>query len=193
MVRIWELGLAQGPYDRAITILAPAFPEMTREELHRLSLGQLHAQLLTLRESLLGPDMHGYAECPRCSERIEFTIAVASIRGEGPPESRGQEYELSVEGYDVRFRLLNSLDLKAAAEVSDREAIRRLLAERCVLEARREGKEISVDLLPEAVTRGLAARLSECDPEAEVLLDLQCPSCSNRWQITFEIAGFFWT
>lgn len=192
IVRIWELGLAQGPIDRALTILSPAFPELTREEMSRLSLGQLNAHLFDVRERLLGPEMNCYAECPRCKQGLEFTIAVSAIRGEGSVEPKEQEQELSIEGYELRFRLLNSLDLKAVVDAPDKKAMRRMLAARCVLEARREGKEISSDQLPEMVITGLAARLSECDSKAEVLLDLACPSCKNRWQTALDMAGFFW-
>jgi len=192
IVRIWELGIGQGPIDRALTILSPAFPELTREEMLRLSLGQLNAHLLDVRERLLGPEMNCYAECLQCKQGIEFTVAVSTIRGGGSVEPKEQEQELSIEGYELRFRLLNSLDLKAVAEAPDKKAMRRILAARCVLEAHREGKEISGEQLPEMVITGLAARLSECDSKAEVLLDLECPSCKNRWQTSLDIAGFFW-
>jgi hypothetical protein len=192
IVRIWELGITQSPVDRALTILTPAFPEMTREEMSRLSLGHLNAHLFDVRERLLGPQMNCYAECPHCKEGIEFTIAVSAIRGAGSAQPNEQEHELSIESYKLRFRLLNSLDLKAVAGASDKNAMRRLLAARCVLEARREGEEISSEQLPETVITGLAARLSECDPKAEVLLDLECPSCKTGWQTALDIAGFFW-
>jgi hypothetical protein len=190
MVRIWELGIAQGPIDRALTILSPAFPDLTREEISRLSLGQLNSHLFDVREMLLGPEMNCYAECPQCKQGLEFTIAVSAIRGGDSVEPN--EQELSLEGYELRFRLLNSLDLKAALGASDKKAMCRMLAARCVLEARREGKEIARDQLPDMIITGLAARLSECDSNAEVLLDLECPSCKNRWQIALDMASFLW-
>src|SRR5215216_2256502 len=119
IVRIWELGIAQSPMDRALTILSPAFPELTREELSRLSLGQLNAHLFDVRERLLGPEMSCYAECPHCTQGLEFMIAVSDIRGAGSVEPKQQEQELSIEGYELRFRLLNSLDLKTVAEAPD--------------------------------------------------------------------------
>lgn len=174
-------------------MLSPALPDLTREEMSRLSLGQLNAHLLDARERLLGPDMNCYAECPLCNERLEFAVAVSAIRGGGSVEPKAQEQELSIEGYDLRFRLLNSLDLKAVSEAADKQTMRRRLAARCVLEARREGEQVTGDQLPESIITGLAARLSECDPEAEVLLDLECPSCKGRWQTALDVAGFFWT
>ena len=173
-------------------MLAPALPEMTREEIARLSLGRLNAYLLSVRERLFGPGMNCYAGCPRCGQGLEFTISVPAFRGEGSVEADEQEYKLSVEGYNLRFRLLNNLDLKVAAEASSSEAMRRLLFERCVLESRRDDEEISARQLPETVIRILAERLSEYDPQAEVLIDLECPACRNCWQTAFDVAGFFW-
>ena len=38
----------------------------------------------------------------------------------------------------------------------------------------------------------LAARLSELDPLAEILIDLRCAACGHAWQTVFDIANFFW-
>src|ERR1051325_559213 len=101
IVRIWEIGIAQSPVDRALTILSPAFPELTREEMLRLSLGQLNAHLFDVRERLLGPEMSCYSECPHCSEGLEFNISISAIRGAGSVEPKAQEQESSIEGSDL--------------------------------------------------------------------------------------------
>jgi hypothetical protein len=31
------------------------------------------------------------------------------------------------------------------------------------------------------------------DPQAEMLLDLSCPTCGHAWQAVFEIVTFLWT
>jgi hypothetical protein len=67
---------------------------------------------------------------------------------------------------------------------------RQLLVERCLREARRNGTDISLAELPEPVLAQVAARLAECDPLQEVLVDLACPACGHRWQPLFDIATF---
>jgi hypothetical protein len=190
IVRIWETGVAQSPMEKAMTMLAAAFPEMTRDEMAGLTLGQVNTRLLAVRERLLGPDMNCYTECPACGERLAFTIAVSA--NSAADADRPKEQELSMDGYQVRFRLLNSLDLKVVAGDPNKQTARRLLIERCVLHALREEQEISASELPATVLAGLAARLSECDPQAEELLDLECPSCKGCWQAVLDVAGFFW-
>jgi hypothetical protein len=34
--------------------------------------------------------------------------------------------------------------------------------------------------------------MSECDPQANILLDLTCPACQERWQLGFDIGLFIW-
>ena len=80
LLRVWEVGENQHPLDRALTLLAAACPELTWDELAALSVGQRDARLFTIREQTSGPRLNGFAECPRCAERLEFDVAVADLR-----------------------------------------------------------------------------------------------------------------
>src|SRR6266702_2021882 len=80
LLYIWERGLQQHPVDRALTILAMALPEMPRDELLALSVGQRDTHLLAVREATFGSQLAGFAECPACQERLEFVFDVADIR-----------------------------------------------------------------------------------------------------------------
>jgi hypothetical protein len=192
LLRVWEVGEDRHPLDRALTVLAVACPELTWDELAALSIGQRDARLLTLRERTSGPRLNGFAECPRCAERLEFDVAVADLRMAEDPDIREQAWEPDTGGLALRFRLPNSRDLAAVLGCQDPTAARNLLVERCVLEASRDGVPVAAGELPADVITGLARRMSECDPQAEVLLDLRCPSCDHRWQAFFDIVAFFW-
>ena len=74
----------------------------------------------------------------------------------------------------------------------DPAAARRLLVRRCVLHASRERVPVAGDDLPAEAVAGLAQRMVEHDPQAEVLLDLSCPACEHDWQALFDIVAFFW-
>jgi hypothetical protein len=174
-------------------MLATAFPEQSGDELLHLSLGQRNARLLGMRERLFGPELQGFAACEQCGERLEFSLSVDAIRNAGPVPAADAEFDLEAEGYALRFRLLDARDLRAAAAAVRADAARKLLVERCVLEARHNGEIVSASELPETVIAQLAARLGECDPQAEVLIDFACPSCATRWQSPFDIASFFYT
>src|SRR5215211_2010337 len=130
LLKVWEVGEDQSPVDRALTILAAACPELTRDELAELSVGQRDARLLSLRERTSGPRLNCFAECPRCAERLEFDVAVAELRVAAEPDEG--PWELIAENFVLRFRLPNSRDLAAVAGCRDQSAARDLLVQRCV-------------------------------------------------------------
>jgi len=80
LLYIWDVALRQHPVDRALTILAISLPEMPRDELLALSIGQRDTHLLAVRERTFGSQLAGFAECPDCQERLEFVFDVADIR-----------------------------------------------------------------------------------------------------------------
>ena len=192
-IRVWELGQQQLPAERAVTVLAAAFPDQSKDELRRLTLGQCNARLLDVRERVFGAELNGFSECGHCSERLEFTLNGKALRGAGTVALPNTEFTLESHGYFLRFRLLDIGDLGAASASGDVNAARSQLVARCVLEARWGNRTVTAAELPETVIDELARRLAECDPDAEVLIDLSCPFCEFKHQLPFEIASFFHT
>jgi hypothetical protein len=192
LLEIWELGEEQHPLDRALTILAAACPELTWDELASLSIGQRDARLLALRERTYGQRLESFVECPQCSESLEFEMMAADLRASETAEEH-QALELASDGFELRFRLPDSLALAAVLECPDLSAARERLVQRCVLEARRGGTPVAGSELPADIAAELSRSMSEHDPQAEVLIDLRCPSCRHRWQALFDIVTYFWT
>ena len=190
---VWEVGEDQHPLDRALTLLAAACPELTWDELAALSVGRRDARLLTLRELTSGPRLDGFAECPRCSQRLQFDLAVADLRVATVPDADEEARELVTNGLQLRFRLPNSRDLAAIASCEDTATARILLAQRCIVQASRDGEPVAASELPAEVIDGLARGMAAWDPQAEVMLDLRCPACDHDWQTLFDIVTFFWT
>ena len=208
ILRVWERGESQSPLDRALTLLEAGCPDRTREELAMLSVAERDAALWSLRELSFGPQLDGFTECPQCHERLEFTLdnipgALASrdvcfrnetfieARQAGTPALPG-EYALEAEDMTVRFRLPNSHDLAKVASCEDPEVARDLLAQRCVLEAHRDGATIHSEELTVEIIARLVDRMAECAPQAEALMDFNCPACGHCWQELFDIVMFFW-
>jgi hypothetical protein len=180
---VWERAQGRGPAAAALVLLAAATPGASWEALGALPVGERDRRLLALREQTLGPRLDAFARCPACGEALDLALdaaALATGSGGQPPA------ELSLEGlrFRLRFRLPNGLDLLAAESCLDVEDARRLLAERCLLEP--EGHELT-----EAQIAAMAAAMTEADPGAELLLDLQCPACGQAWQEPFDVATFF--
>jgi hypothetical protein len=194
LLSIWEWGMAQPAAQRALALLAAASPDTPYDTLANLSIGQRDARLLTLREWAFGSQLVSVASCPDCDERLELNFGVSEIRvaAGSDPCADPEPLSLNVEGYEVRFRLPNSLDLAAVQNSQDLDATRRLLLERCLVAARHDGQAATADQLPAAVTTAIVARMEEADPQANVQLALSCPACGHAWQAAFDIVSFFW-
>jgi hypothetical protein len=182
LLTVWERGESLHSVDRALTLLAAASPGSTMRELASLSLGERNARLLALREEAFGAELAGLARCDRCAEQLELPLSTHGLMA-GPAAS--PSFELSANGRQLTFRPLTSFDAAAIASCDDLEEARLELARRCLVDG--AGVELTEALLSE-----LAARLSECDPQAEALLNLRCPACGFEWQLTFDIASFLW-
>jgi hypothetical protein len=192
VLAIWEVGQGQSPPERALTILAAAFPGATRDQLADLPVGRRDAGLLGVREWLFGPLLHGFVECTRCRERLEFALDVAALRGAGPDRPPEAEFEMTAEGVALRFRLPTTRDLLAVAGRADPAAARTELLRLCVRSARRGEADIDAVDLPEAVVAHLAERIAESGPAADLTLDFLCSACGHGWSDTLDIVSFLW-
>ena len=194
ILTVWEAGLGQHPVERALTILLHASDgEAGRAlaELSLLSLGERDRRLLHVREQTFGRALDAYAECRACGERLEFSLTTDSICVHADkPASNGR---LRVDEVELTLRLPDSNDLIALRSCNDMESARVRLMERCIVESRQNGKAIAAGALPANVVAFAAARMTELDPQAEVLIDLCCPTCKASQQILFDIAAFFWS
>jgi hypothetical protein len=188
----WERGLAQSPLDRAITLLAAICPDRSREELADASVGRRDAALLTLREWTFGTSVLCLAACPACGDQLELAFETADIRV--PPDPAGDQHPtLDVEGHAVVARPPTTRDLARLSADGSIDENRRRLLEQCVLTARHGDEALAVADLPDGVVDAVAAWLGEIDPQADVQLDLRCPSCEHGWQAPFDIASFLWS
>ena len=178
--------------ERALTLLAAACPDITWEGLAHLAIGQRDALLLTLREWTFGPQLAGLGTCPGCQERLELACRVDDLRV-APAGEVEEVLSLHVAGYEVRFRLPNSLDLAAVASQADVATIRRRMLDRCLLTALYQSAQQSSDQLPGEVVEAIAERMAQADPQADIQLLLACSQCGQQWQAAFDIESFFWS
>ncbi len=192
-MHIWEVGQGQHPLDRAMTMLHVAFPEATRDELVLLSIGQRDTRLLAMREQTFGTRLSSLAICPACQGQVEFVLNTFEMRTSLENEPDAQVQQMMVDGYELHFRLPNSVDLSALVGYTDVAQARHLLLQHCVVQASKDGIAVNVEDLPETIVEALAAQMDERDPQAEMELDLKCGACGHHWQVLFDIMSFFWT
>ena len=81
LLAAWEVGCTEpGAVERALALLAVACPEVPREALAQLTIGDRARLLLALRDSAFGSRLIGLADCPQCGERLELEFDVAYAR-----------------------------------------------------------------------------------------------------------------
>ncbi len=179
LLTVWEAGIAQPPVLRALSLLAPFFPDMTVDDLARLPIGQRDAFLLTVREWLFGPQMECVAVCPACAMRLEFTMNTAELRAAAPTTTVPQQ--LTLDGIRVTFRLPTSADLLA---LTPTPTVVWRLVERCLIDP--------PAALPEHALAAVATAMTQRDPLLEPRIVMTCPGCGRGWSTLLDIVAFVW-
>jgi hypothetical protein len=193
ILQLWEQGQYQHPINQALSMLALARPDMTREDLSRLDIAQRDQSLLDLREQISGPYLQVYSECPDCSAGLEFSVTTSELKALDGPQPAPDDgiYEMAQGEVKIRFRLPNSTDL-AAAIGADTTAACALIMQRCVIEARRGDMLVRIDEQNDEFLRALADYMGTCASQADIVLDILCPACRFTYQAQFDIASFLW-
>lgn len=204
MLNIWETGQGRHPIDQALLILQSAFPEMSQDALARLTIGRRDSHLLAVRAHTFGWTLMALTTCPQCREQVECVLDLAA-QGLVPAipakamhadssftDTSNEPQQVTIDGYDVHFRLPNSLDLAAIAGGQDVGGARHLLVQSCIVQARHDSLPVAAEALPEMVIEAVTARMAERDPLADMQLDLSCTACGHNWQSMFDITTYLW-
>lgn len=183
---------------RCLEGLGPLVP-VTPKAVRSLTVGDREALLLHLRRLTLGNRLELVLECPapRCGERMDIELQVDDLLL--PPYPAVEPlHEATVRGeettYLVHFRLPTGADQERAAALahSDLNAATELLLGRCVERViHGDGEDLSVDGFPSAVTEHIATVMADLDPQAELTMNVTCPSCGHAFPALFDTATFF--
>ncbi len=194
MLIAWERGLNRSMLQKSLILLAAAFPEMNSEMLAELSIGHRDMCMFLLRERLFGSRLVNNAVCPQCATRIEWEQEIADFLADAAEIHVGSPYfSLTQDGYDITFRLPNSLDLAHIEGIDNAQIAEKQLLRRCILSAQHADDTLDAAQLPENIVQALTSRIEALDPQADVRIKLTCPECSHDWEVLFDIAGFLWS
>lgn len=207
LLAAWERGLSQTSARRLVTLLAAVYPEHSEEQLLKLPLGRRDALALDAHERLFGAQLVSLAACPVCHEQLELNLNVADIQVTPNTQVASTHYAdanqsgnpaltCAVAGFQLEFRLPDSLDVILAEKAISVSDAHQFLLERCLLSASNTAsnkkRRYAANELPEKVLAAMEAAMSEADPQANVQLDLCCPACQHAWLAAFDIAAFVW-
>ncbi|MBS0160678.1 MAG: hypothetical protein JSS26_19020 [Nitrospira sp.] len=188
MLELWEQGAGRDPLDQALLFLRHACPTQSFDALCEWTIGQRDACVLELRQQTLGDRIEAYAECPACRNGLEFELSCTALLASAS-DSDAIWTTVEQDGRSWELRRPNSRDLALAIAEADPKQARGILLSRCV---RGEAGGAEAMMRNEDESALLAGRLSDLDPLAEVLVDLRCELCGERWQALFDIVTFFW-
>jgi hypothetical protein len=191
LLDVWERGHDRHPAERALILLATAYPDRSPDDLLRMSVGDRDRMLLDLREAIFGPTFTALTACPACGEEMELAFRTADVR---VGEESGPERTLSLlrDGCTVEFRLPTSGDLLAIASAPDPLAASLSLLDRCVTGSRRGEEPVDLADLPPEILDAIDEEMLRADPQADITLDLACYACNHQWPATFDIASYLW-
>jgi hypothetical protein len=181
LLHAWEQGRHRHPLDRGLLLYAIAATEEQPDTLADRPLGQKNAALLRLRQALFGDALSACLDCPRCAERLEFSLCASELLA----HSCGAGSQVEIAG--LRFRLPTTRDLARIAREPDSESgAQRLLVS--LLDATQpmdDGALLSL-------TSQVATALEQTDPGLDFALNLHCPQCEHDWTNSFDIASYLW-
>jgi hypothetical protein len=157
------------------------------EKTHLLSslpVGDFVALVLELRRLTFGDLMQCLITCPVCKQEMAANIPTARLI-QKPLTAETKNFEKKIRGFTLKLRPITCADLTCSAE-SKRSPLEQL-ARRCILEC--------VPAIPETLDSQflaeISAELAELDPQADILLYLECPNCSHKFQAPFYPEDFF--
>jgi len=190
LLRLWETSATLSPIRRSLLLLSTAYPELSEEQWSEASIGKRDAALLSLRESLFGQDIEATSPCPECHETLELVFVTSQIRIDADQPSASGRIEQ--DGYVVAFRLPNSADLLAVTETPTATPTVDSLLKRCIVSLTQADKALEPEQLPAALNQTVQTEMARLDPQAEVLIALDCPQCGHHWQLHFDIVTYLW-
>lgn len=189
VIQLWETASNFHPIDQALSILLRIMPEQSRDGLATLSQGRRDALLLGVRQATFGDAISGMSHCPQCGETVEFELSCNALHIDAvEPQSK----TINHNGYNLLVRPLNSFDMADAAGEATLLEARKILLQRCVAEASYQGKKIDLETIPQEIEDGITETALAADPQAEMLLDINCPACRCQWQLLLDICQILW-
>ena len=169
------------------------------DDVRSLTAGDRDALLLHLRRLTYGNEIQSILTCPQsvCGEKMDLGLSISDVLVAPDKNAKAtHETAINMNGstYDVKFRLPTGADQEAVAKLAHRDphTASELLLQQCIDEIRKNGTKIEFENnLPVALVESLSKRMAELDPQAEILLDVTCPSCKQNFLANFDIGDYF--
>lgn len=193
LLRLWEDGMHQTVLEKSVRLLAVSCGTHDLSPIYRMSIGERDARLLQLRIWMFGSRMKNMATCPVCKQLTEWETNTHELQLQSfPTEPAERIFSITMDGYAVRFRLPANADMAIAIADKTFRSEEAILTN-CILEVKHEEQLITNEKLPAAVRTAIEKKMSEEDPQADIRMQISCPSCTHTWETRFDIMSYLWT
>lgn len=169
---------------KEVALLA-AVSDQSPEQCARLAVGERDRQLMLLHERTFGGRYDCEARCIACHARMAFSFAASDVGLE--PRERDVDSLILTEGrIVVKLRVPTSADISECLRHTNATAS---LFARCVKvqssPTHRIG-EMRTNDLPASLRQSAIERLAALDPQADLVFELECPSCERDSKVMFD-------
>ena len=170
--------------DRAVLLAAASRPDWPADAIADLPLGAISTSLLRMRRANFGSHIDAHADCRHCGERLSVTLDVADLLRDAPAETIAPPAPATTELTGLCLRTPSLRDLAAVADLAPEDAADVLL-QRCLL----DGHAAELDMTARA---RIGEALEALDPQADLVLRLQCVRCGQEDMAQLDIATLLW-
>jgi hypothetical protein len=182
LLATWERGLAEGPLDRAVRLLAAASGTSVADAAG-WDLGSRDALLAALLREMAGRLAWTRTYCGGCGAPLDVPVDLTVV-ADAPVPPAGQVLTAEVAGTEVRFRLPTTEDLRAVRELTPAAARRRLL-ERCLVEVDPAADDAEL-------AGAVDAAMERACPTGAVQIAVGCPDCGATTVAALDVPALVW-
>jgi hypothetical protein len=184
LLDVWSHVAVLARPGKEVAILAAVTGHST-EQCARWPVGERDRQLMALHARTFGDRYDCETQCPACGNRMAFGFAATDL-GLSPVAVDADALILTEGRVVVKLRLPNSDDIAACMDTPHPA---RQLFTRCVKvqssPAHKPG-QLRTDNLPASLRQSAIERLAALDPFADLMFELECPSCAHDTKVMFD-------
>ena len=158
------------------------------------TLGQCDMKLASIYGALFGSVVDATVRCGVCEETLEFETTLGALFGASDTTAavanESDSLRIVHDAYDVTCRPLQLRDLLAMPPAPARARMHLLGC--AVLEARRDGTVIPIEVLPASLYVMIGEAICLRDPHGETAIALACAACGSPNDVPFDMSTFLW-
>jgi len=191
ILEIWESSNGKTAETKIRSLLSLMLPELSVDEIGELILGERNGHLLALRQQLFGSKLQAYIECVECGDALDLEFLIDDLDFDSITLIP-KIHTLSFDKFSAIVTLPDGNVLQVLALAESAEKGRFILFDFCIQHLYRDKKTIVISDLSDNELNLLEAEIGKLDPRMEILLDMQCPNCSYKWQLSLDLGTFVW-